>query len=288
MHKENTMKAPAKYWNNIGGQAHCSLCPHQCVITEQQRGFCAVRKHVNGKLISENYGQITSLALDPIEKKPLRHFYPGSFILSAGSFGCNMQCSFCQNHAIAQAPADSTYLPPGQLVDIAVQTPDNIGVAFTYNEPTVGIEYILACAPLLKEAGLQVVLVSNGQINAQPLADLAPCVDAWNIDLKSFSEQFYRQHGGDLTTVQQTIATAAQTAHVEITTLIIPGENDNDQEISSLSTWLSGISEEIPLHLSRFFPRYRMTDKLPTPPETLYRLAAIAAKRLRHVHIGNI
>jgi pyruvate formate lyase activating enzyme len=247
-----------------------------------------VRKNEDGELKAESYGRLTSLALDPVEKKPFYHFCPGSRILSVGSYGCNMKCGFCQNHEISQRRAEWEYLPPEKLADLARQTKGNIGVAFTYNEPTIGMEYLLDAAPLVKRAGLKVALVSNGQVSAEPLARLLPFTDAWNIDLKAFTERFYRLHGGDLETAKQSIAMAARAAHVEVTTLVIPGENDGAEEIAALSGWLAGISPEIPLHLSRFFPRYRMADRPPTPKETLSGLAEVARKYLRHVYLGNV
>ncbi|MCL2774059.1 MAG: AmmeMemoRadiSam system radical SAM enzyme [Oscillospiraceae bacterium] len=279
----------ANFWESeMDNNVKCILCPHYCVIVNNRLGYCNTRRHINGELIVENYGQVTSLAFDPIEKKPLYHFRPGSKILSVGSYGCNMKCAFCQNYSISQIRAESEYITPEKLADLSADTPDNIGVAFTYNEPTIGIEYILSAAPMIRNNGQNVVLVSNGQINSEPLTELLPLIDAWNIDIKAFRPEFYRRYGGDLETAKHTVDAASQVSHVEVTTLIIPGENDNEDEIAALARWLAGISTDIPLHLSRFFPQYKMTDKPPTPKETLLRFAEIAKLRLKYVYIGNV
>jgi len=228
------------------------------------------------------------LSLDPIEKKPLRHFYPGSRILSLGGYGCNMRCAFCQNSDISQYKAVTEFYAPADLLQAARRQIKNIGLAFTYNEPLINIEYILDTAPLFKECGLKVVLVTNGLICAEPLAVLLPWVDALNIDVKGHTEEYYRKLGGDLQTVKKTVENSASNCHVEITTLVAPGENDSVEEIEALTDWLASISSDIPLHLSRFFPRYLMTNKAPTPVETLNKLAAIARHRLKYVYIGNV
>jgi len=278
----------AKFWEINGDKVKCVLCPHYCVIADNHTGICGARRNIGGELIAENYGQITSFALDPIEKKPLYHFRPGSKILSAGSYGCNMRCAFCQNYGISQIHAESEYITPDKLVELAYNTPDNTGVAFTYNEPTIGIEYIIDSAPLIKQNGQSLVLVSNGQINPKPIIELLPLVDAWNIDIKAFNPEFYKKQSGHLETAKHTVEAAAQVSHVEITTLIIPGENDGEDEIIALVRWLADISPDIPFHLSRFFPRYKMTDKSPTPKEKLFRLAERAKRFLKFVYIGNI
>ncbi|GHU53389.1 AmmeMemoRadiSam system radical SAM enzyme [Clostridia bacterium] len=265
----------------------CDICPHNCSIPENRYGFCGARKNAGGVIVCDNYGKITSLALDPIEKKPLYHFLAGSKILSVGSYGCNMKCGFCQNYTISQNKPSYEYVSPERLLEIAINTPDNVGVAFTYNEPTISFEYVLDCAKLLKEAGLKVVLVSNGQINPSPLAELAPLVDAWNIDVKAWNADFYSRHGGDFETVKRIVEVASRTAHVEVTTLVIPNENDGGGEIAALAEWLAAISPEIPYHLSRYFPRYKY-EAPQTPKETLFRLAEIAKRYLRYVYVGNV
>jgi pyruvate formate lyase activating enzyme len=228
------------------------------------------------------------MAVDPIEKKPLRRFYPGRPILSVGSYGCNMSCDYCQNHRISQAEPSAEYIPPQKLLELARSVPDNLGVAFTYNEPLIGMEYLLDTAPLLREHGLKTVLVTNGYINEGPLSRLLPFIDAMNIDVKGFSEAWYRRLGGDLGTVRRTVELCVPRCHVEVTSLIVPGENDGDSDMKRLSSWLASLSPGLPLHLSRFFPRHRMIQAPPTPVETLSRLAELARQRLEHVYIGNV
>ena len=282
-----------------GRKAVCWLCPHRCHLSDGQTGFCRARQNQGGIIRSLSYGLLTSAALDPIEKKPLYHFRPGSMILSLGSFGCNLRCPFCQNYTISQAGRDGfegQQLPmdrtsPKEIVAAAQrleETSGNIGVAFTYNEPLVGYEFVYDTARLLKEAGLAVVLVTNGQIEKDPWLHLLPYVDAVNIDLKGFTQSFYDWIGGDLKTTKAAIEMAAeQGVHVEVTTLVIPGRNDRDEEMAAEAEWLAGLSAELPLHLSRYFPRYRL--KIPmTPVETLQRLRRIAGARLRFVHLGNV
>ncbi len=282
-----------------GRKAVCWLCPHRCHLSDGQTGFCRARQNQGGIIRSLSYGLLTSAALDPIEKKPLYHFHPGSHILSLGSFGCNLRCPFCQNYTISQAGRDGfegQQLPmdrtsPKEIVAAAQrleETSGNIGVAFTYNEPLVGYEFVYDTARLLKEAGLAVVLVTNGQIEKDPWLHLLPYVDAVNIDLKGFTQSFYDWIGGDLKTTKAAIEMAAeQGVHVEVTTLVIPGRNDRDEEMAAEAEWLAGLSAELPLHLSRYFPRYR--SKIPmTPVETLQRLRRIAGARLRFVHLGNV
>ncbi len=274
-------------------KAICPICPKQCALEEGQLGFCRARINRGGVVECENYGRVTSLALDPIEKKPLKHFHPGSRILSVGSYGCNMDCAYCQNCEIARADSDSVQweeLAPESLVAFAKQTQPqgNIGLAFTYNEPLIGYEFVLDTARLAKQEELQVVLVTNGMIQPEPWDRLLPYVDAANIDLKSFTQQGYRALGGDFDTVKQTIASAVGRIHLELTTLIVPGFNDTVQEMRDEATWIASLSPEIALHLSRFFPRHRMQDRAPTPPETLLELAAIARERLEFVYTGNL
>jgi pyruvate formate lyase activating enzyme len=273
-------------------KAECEICPHHCILDEGQLGICRARKNFSGTIICENYGKLTSIALDPIEKKPLRRFYPGSKILSIGSYGCNLRCPFCQNSDIAMVcgeEIETQFVPPEILIKNALELipQGNIGIAYTYNEPLVGYEYVLDCAKLAKDSNLKNVVVTNGTICEKPLLKLLPFVDAMNIDLKSFTERFYKMIGGDLETVKQTIKLALKECHVEITTLIIPGENDSETEITELSTWLASVNPEIPLHITRFYPRWKMKDKKATPVETIYILAQTARKHLKYVYEGN-
>ncbi|NLX93393.1 MAG: AmmeMemoRadiSam system radical SAM enzyme [Clostridiales bacterium] len=269
----------------------CTLCPHHCALEEGKTGLCRARKNVQGTIISESYGKVTSIALDPIEKKPLNRFYPGGMILSVGSFGCNLRCPFCQNSDIATADSSiqTQHVSPETLVNKALElTPrGNIGIAYTYNEPLVGYEYVLDCARLARENNIKNVVVTNGMICEEPLLALLPYIDAMNIDLKAYTESFYKKLGGDLATVKNTIHLAAKACHVEVTTLIIPGENDSVAEMDALSSWLASIDSSIPLHISRFFPQWQMKDCAATPVKTVYALAEVARKHLEYVYEGN-
>lgn len=271
----------------------CTLCFHQCQLNEGQVGFCRARKNVNGSVLPLNYGKITSLALDPIEKKPLRQFYPGSKILSIGSFGCNLRCPFCQNYEISMSDevgVPSIFMSSAEVVKKAVDLIEegNIGIAYTYNEPLIAYEYVLDCARLAHEQSLKNVVVTNGSITEKPLTELLPYIDAMNIDLKGFTETFYRKLNGDLQTVKRFIELSYTECHVELTTLIIPDENDSETDMEAEAKWIAGLDPSIPLHITRFFPRYLWIDKEPTPKEVLYRLADIARKYLTHVYVGNV
>lgn len=269
----------------------CHLCPHNCYIKEGNTGICMVRSNSDGELYAKSYGQISSLALDPIKKKPLYHFYPGTKILSVGSFGCNFSCSFCQNYNISMNTPEVARISPENLVYEAfnLKSSGNIGLAYTYNEPFISFEYVLDCSKLNKEKGLNNVLITNGYVQEKPLMEMLPYIDAMNIDLKSFSPEFYKKMcGGGIDSVKNTIEIAAKNCHVEITCLIIPGLNDSSDEMEAMSMWISNLSNEIPLHLSRFFPSYKLLDKDPTPRTTLETLAKIAKQYLNHVYLGNV
>lgn len=273
-------------------EAVCPVCPHHCLLAEGQTGRCRARKNREGKIVNINYGKLTSLMLDPIEKKPLRRFFPGSRILSVGSFGCNLACPFCQNYEISMADSGQAHwqeAAPEALAGLAQEYQDrgNIGVAFTYNEPLVGYEFVRDTARLVRERGMKNVLVTNGCAEPLVLEELLPYVDAMNIDLKGFTGEWYEKLGGDLETVKRFIARAAQDCHVELTTLIVPGENDSEEEMDREARWIASLDWEIPLHVTRFFPQYRMADKAPTPVERVYRLRNTAAQWLRYVYVGN-
>ncbi|NLX74570.1 MAG: radical SAM protein, partial [Synergistaceae bacterium] len=232
----------------------CVVCPHLCELSEDQTGLCKARKNVEGSIISINYGKITSIALDHIEKKPLSMFHSGSMILSVGAFGCNMDCPFCQNHSISTASeenANTKYISPSELADMANNMKDkgNIGVAFTYNEPMIGYEYVTDTAIETKKLGMKNVVVTCGNVFLPILEEVLPYIDAFNIDLKSFSKEQYKNLGGDLKTVQNFITCAAKKSHVEITNLIVPGMNDTEEEMMDLSSWLSSVDKTIPLHI---------------------------------------
>jgi pyruvate formate lyase activating enzyme len=251
--------------------------------------------NINDKIICANYGIATAIALDPIEKKPLAMYKSGSKILSIGSFGCNFRCPFCQNHNISMANADSArgntmHTTPEDIVSKAEQLlgAGNIGIAFTYNEPLIGYEFVQDTARLAKEHALDTVVVTNGCISSNYFSNLLLSIDAMNIDLKAFNDSFYTKIKGSLATVKTNIALAVEHCHVELTCLIIPHENDSIQEMESMCNFISSVSPDIPLHLTRSFPQYLYANKQPTPHETLFALKAIAQKKLKQVFVGNV
>lgn len=270
----------------------CKICPHNCMIEDGRRGYCGARANRNGRVIADNYGKVTSIALDPIEKKPLKRFHAGAKVLSVGSYGCNFRCSFCQNHGISMERDPIYYLDisPEQLIEKAIKMvpQGNIGLAYTYNEPLIGYEFVMDCSKLAAKKNLNNVVITNGYINEEPLKDLLPYIHAFNIDLKSFSPAFYKKIGGDLEVVKRSIEIASEKTHVEVTTLIITDENDNEEEMVSLSKWLASVNPAIPLHITRFFPSYRMTDRDATSVDTIHKLACIAKESLKFVYKGNI
>lgn len=269
----------------------CTICPHHCDLKEGQTGLCRARANIGENISCTNYGKLTALSLDPIEKKPLARFYPGSMILSAGSYGCNLSCQFCQNYSISMADGtlETVTVSPEALVEKAIELlpKGNIGLAFTYNEPLISYEFIYDCARLAHEKNLKTVLVTNGMICFHPLKNLLPYIDAMNVDLKGFTESFYKKVQGDLETVKSTIAISSKSCHVEVTTLIIPGENDSPEEIEKEAKWLASVDSDTPLHISRFFPRYKMLDKQSTPVSTIHSLQAVASEYLKYVYTGN-
>jgi pyruvate formate lyase activating enzyme len=344
------IKKEASYYEKEGAACRCLLCPHACLIADGGAGLCRARAAEGGKLYAISYGAAASLALDPIEKKPLYRFHPGSRILSYGSYGCNMRCAWCQNASISQYPPpwDAPSLTPEELTRQAIaaagispegqkrdknnrpllsktivdddasperqeqdkgnrplssQNPgdgnaagaptypkNNIGVAFTYNEPLVSPEFILDTAPRLRAAGLATVLVTNAMIHEAPFADVLRHADAMNIDLKGFSEGMYERNGGSLNVVKRNIETAAGSPNcpIEITTLIVPGENDTQEEMQAEAEWIATLNPEIPLHITRFFPRHKTKSKNPTPIKTIEALTDTAKQYLKHVYPGNL
>ena len=285
----------AMFYTKLANEAvQCQLCPHRCKIQPGRHGICRMRANLHGTLESLNWGRIVSIAFDPIEKKPLYHFHPGTRILSLGSLGCNLRCFFCQNYEISQAlPESCTRLPiyhPESFIPLAKKEPDNIGIAFTYNEPTVWYEFMLETAMLAQQNNLKTVMVTNGYINPEPLAQLLPFMDAFNVDLKAFTDEFYRKHtGSTLAPVLETLKQIrAAGKHLEITTLVIPTLNDDPVVFAKQIDWLADeLGPDTILHLSRYFPHYRCTIEQ-TPRKTLDQLQEIAMKRLRHVHLGNV
>lgn len=284
------MKSELSYSTKIT----CDLCPRQCQITENNYGFCQVRKNQGGRIVPAEPVFISSLALDRIEKKPLRNFHPGKKILSVGFWGCNMLCSYCQNHQISHPEPNTIKLygksySPAYLCQLAkrAETEGNIGLAFTYNEPLTSYEFVLETARLAKTMDLQTVVVSNGCFSLDKIKTLAPYIDAWNIDLKSMNSEYYRSLFGDLETVKRNIEYLALISHVEVTNLIVTDKNDSEAEMEELGCFLAAINPQIPLHISRSFPQWLCQDLVPPSIEKLKSLVEIAEKYLRYVYTGN-
>jgi len=277
--------------NLSDNRVECLLCPHNCRISEGHSGQCGVRKNTRGIIELQTYGVLSACSLDPVEKKPLYHFFPGYNILSSGSYGCNMSCDFCQNFSISQSffEEPKNIITPDDLVKRALDAERNLGLAFTYNEPVIWFEYMRDAARLAKSKGLYTAMVSNGYVNNGPLSEILEFIDAFNIDLKSLNNSFYRKlTGATIEPVKNTLLKiAASGKHLEITTLIIPGQNDNEKEMKLEAEWIAGeLGKNIPLHLSRYFPMYRRNDPA-TPDATLDRLFEIASGKLNYVYIGN-
>ena len=269
----------------------CTNCPHKCDIQEGATGICHARSNRDGRLVCDNYGAVSSLALDPIEKKPLAMFHPGSKILSVGSYGCNMRCMWCQNDSISRGYVECDHLTPAELVRIAndARGRGNIGVAFTYNEPSIGYEFVYDCSKLAHEAGLLNVSVTNGMLSHDRFLDLLPHIDAYNIDLKTSDSSKYILIGGDLDTILCNIESAAAAGkHVELTTLVVPDFNDKEDDFSSVADLIAAIDRSIPLHITRFFPAGNMRDALPTDLALLYRFKEIALGRRDNVFLGTV
>lgn len=274
-----------------GDKLQCLLCPHYCKIGRDKTGICGVRKNTGEKIELTTYNILSGYAVDPIEKKPLYHFYPGRNILSIGSYGCNLRCDFCQNYQISQNVPESVVpdMTIKKIIKDALGTSNNIGIAFTYNEPTIWFEFIRDVATVANKEGLLTVLVSNGYVNPEPLAEIIRFIDAFNIDLKAFNNDFYKNlAGGGLEPVKTSLKLIADSGkHLEVTTLIIPGQNDNEQEMISQTEWMANeLGPDVPFHLSRYFPVYKRSNP-PTGEESLIRLAEIASGNLNYVYTGN-
>jgi pyruvate formate lyase activating enzyme len=272
-------------------KAECLLCPHNCRIEDGKTGICGVRKNTGGRIELQTYGVLSACSLDPVEKKPLYHFFPGYNILSAGSYGCNMRCDFCQNFSISQRGFEEkkSIITPEDLVKTAMDARRNIGLAFTYNEPVIWFEYMRDAAILAKSHGMHTAMISNGYVNSEPLGEILTFIDAFNIDLKSFNNTFYRKlTGSTLEPVKRTLKKITESGkHLEITTLIIPGQNDDEKEMELETEWIAReLGKNVPLHLSRYFPMHRRNDPV-TPDETLGRLLKIASGKLSYVYVGN-
>jgi len=288
------MKREALFFKLEDGKVRCSLCPHNCLISKNQRGICGVRECCEEdnqlKLFTVNYGEITSVSLDPVKKKPLYHFYPDKNILSIGTFGCNFKCSFCQNHSISQKKAESQYVSVEDLVNIVLKQEDSIGLAFTYNEPSIWFEYIYDVAREIKkkDKACKIVLVTNGYISEEPLRQILPYVDAMNIDLKG-DDEFYRSIClGTLEPVKATIKLANSLGcHIEVTTLLISGENSSYETVNALGDFISSVNKDIVLHISRYFPGYHM-DRPKTDLEDLKNAYKLLKAKLNFVYVGNV
>ena len=284
-----------RYYKKLeNGRVECQLCPHHCKIANGKTGICQSRRNVNGMLVSEGYGKPCSLAIDPIEKKPLYHFHPGTKCLSIACTGCNFRCLNCQNHEISQVSSSDVGhydLTPQQVVDLCLEH-HCPGIAYTYTEPLTYLEYVVDTARLAQKSGLWNVLVTAGYVCQEPLKDLLPYLDAANIDLKSFSDDIYQRiSGGHLQPVLDTIIAMRDSGvWIELTNLIIPGINDDMAMIRQMCRWIAdnGLADN-PLHFSRFFPRYKMQNIPPTPLHTLKQAKEIALEEgIKYVYLGNV
>jgi pyruvate formate lyase activating enzyme len=282
-------QAKARHFNaRADGTVECVLCPHLCVIADGRTGICGVRKNARGELCTTIYGEITGMSMDPIEKKPLYHFHPGSSILSIGTKGCNFKCSYCQNWHISQdVDARSNRYDPDAVVKAAIEH-GSVGVAYTYSEPFIWFEYTQDCARRAREAGLKNVYVTNGFINPGPLDELLEYADAMNIDLKAFREDTYKKvQKGRLAPVLDSIRRAHGRCHVELTTLVVTGMNDDMDEMRGIIDWIAALDKNIPWHVSRYHPSFKY-DAPPTDTAFLRRVCEEAAKKLSFVYCGNV
>jgi pyruvate formate lyase activating enzyme len=278
-------------FKKLNNKLECLLCPHYCKIAKDKTGICGVRKNTGKKIELTTYGVISGFSLDPVEKKPLYHFFPGQNILSVGSYGCNMRCDFCQNFNISQKIPENLIpeITPDKIVKTALNSQKNIGIAFTYNEPVVWFEFMRDTATVAKNEGLFTVMVSNGYVNAEPLDEIIQFTDAFNIDLKAFNSNFYHKlTGADIEPVKNCLKQIAKSGkHLEVTTLIIPGQNNDEKEMARQSEWIAGeLGKSVPLHLSRYYPMFRRDDPA-TSQATLNRLFEIASRQLDNVYMGN-
>ncbi len=290
------MKLHPALWFEAGENQKvlCLLCPHKCMLNEGQIGICRVRQNYEGKLNTLIYGQLSSLHLDPVEKKPLYHFFPGKSVLSVGSVGCNLRCTFCQNCEISQVEVqDSTFLKeysPVAIASISGLSVNNIGVAFTYNEPAIWYEFIQDVSLILKSRGMKTIMVTNGFINPEPLIGFTGFIDAFSVDLKGFTEQFYKKilHGSLAPVLQSLEIIRKAGRHLEVVNLVIPGLNDDPIHFESMTQWIADhLGKETILHLSAYYPKY-LSEEPPTPSSTLIKFRDIALKYLDFVYVGNL
>lgn len=272
------------------GKVRCLACAHKCLIGKENTGICDVRKNINGKLYLLVYGKVVSMHADPIEKKPLYHFLPKTKAFSIGTIGCNFKCDFCQNFEISQVKEIiGEEITPERIVDNAIKTGCK-SIAYTYNEPIIWAEFVKDIAKLAKEKGLKNILVTNGYFSKESFDYISDYIDAMNIDLKSFNEEFYKRYcGGKLQPVLDTIKRAHKAGiHIEITTLLISSLNDSEKELEKIAKFIASISKRIPWHISRFFPMYKMLDKHPTSIDSLEKAYKMGKKHLKYVYLGNV
>jgi pyruvate formate lyase activating enzyme len=288
------LEKEAVLWAPKNDNVRCSLCSYRCIIKDRKRGMCKVREHREGKLYTLNYGLVSSAAPDPIEKKPLYHFYPGTSVFSLGTVSCNFRCLHCQNFSISQASIDESmgYLSeysPERTIELAKQY-DCQGVAWTYNEPTIWFEYTYDTSKLAKEEGMYTSYVTNGYMTEEALEKIDPYLDAMNIDVKAFTNEFYKEiSGAKLQPVLDTVERAVKKGiHVELTYLVIPGKNDSGEEIGDFIDWAAGVSVNVPVHFSRFHPDYQLGDVPATPIESLENARKTGLEKLRYVYTGNV
>jgi pyruvate formate lyase activating enzyme len=270
----------------------CRLCPQFCRLQAQETGLCGVRREWEGRLYTLNYGRCAAMAMDPVEKKPLYHFYPGRPILSVGTVGCNLSCGFCQNWHLARNDpgVEPRQFSPDQLADMLLQHRDShpIGIAYTYSEPGMWFEFVLDTAARVRQKGYRNVMVTNGYLNGEPLRELLPLTDAMNIDVKAFDDAFYRSHcGGRLKPVQRYVEMAAAACHVELTYLVVPTLNDHAGDIRRFADWVASIDPAIPVHFSRYYPQHKFTLP-PTSPQVMEDIRRLAQEKLHHVYLGNL
>ncbi|MGI6659203.1 MAG: AmmeMemoRadiSam system radical SAM enzyme [Dethiobacteraceae bacterium] len=279
----------ALYYTSKQQEIICQLCPHFCRLQEGESGLCGVRQVCGQRLFSLNYGLCAALAVDPLEKKPLYHFYPGQQILSVGTVGCNLDCGFCQNWQLVRAAVDrrTQRYTPAALVQLLTEQ-QLLGIAYTYSEPGVWYEFVLETAGLVKQQGFKNVLVTNGYLNPEPLRELLPYIDAFNIDVKAFQDQYYRQYcAGRLKPVLRYVEAAAAAAHVELTYLVVPTLNDQERDVRRFVDWVAALNPKIPVHFTRYYPQRRFNYP-PTPAAVMKKLQQIAREKLSYVYLGNL
>lgn len=280
----------AMFYEKLDGKGvRCTLCPHGCRLADGQAGLCRGRENHGGVLVAVTFAETISLSNDPVEKKPLYHFYPGGYLLSMGPNACNLSCQHCQNWEISQARVPTSHIPPEAAVEYARSARHCVGLSFTYSEPLMWFEYVLETSRLARREGLKTTLVTNGFINQKPAAELLPFIDGINLDIKSMDDEFYRDVcGARLQPVLDFAVQARKASHLEVTNLVIPGLNDKPEQIQALIDWVfDNLGDETPLHFSRYFPRYKMSRPA-TPVDTLSKAYKLAKTKLKFVYVGNV